>query len=336
MAIAVENDQLMAIDRRDQLAEIGEPVDLEKMAAAYAELSRSAATRRAYRGDWRAWLAWCAVRGVCALPADPIAIASWLASGVESGRSIATMARALTSISVAHRLARAGEPTRDPIVRETWAGICRTKGIAPLKQALPLLPEHLRRICGVLPRTAIGARDRAILLFGFASALRRQELARVNVGDISDRPEGVRLVVRRSKTDQEGRGRSIGVPFGSDLCPIAALRDWLRVAGIESGAVFRRVLDSRRRQAELFPDLGPRLDGRSICQIVQRAAKLAGYDPSLYSGHSLRAGFCTAAAAAGATERAIARQTGHKSDRILRNYIREGGLFNEHPCQGLL
>jgi len=310
---------------------------LVEAAADYASLARADATKRAYRHDWQSWQFWAERRHLVALPAAPGAIAAYLADQADKGRSISTIARALTSISVAHKLARAGEPTRDPIVRETWAGICRAKGIAPLRQAAPLLPEDLVRICSVLPHTAIGARDRAILLFGFASALRRQEIGRINVGDLTDRPEGLRLIVRRSKTDQEGKGRIVGIPFGvSDLCPVAALRTWLEVAGIKSGAVFRRVLDSRRRQAELFPDLGDRLDGRAICLVVKKAAIAAGYDGSIYSGHSLRAGFCTAAAAAGATERAIARHTGHKSERVLRGYIREGGLFDDNACKGLL
>lgn len=314
--------------------------DLEKLvevAASYAGLARSEATRRAYRHDWMSWSFWAERRKVAAMPAAPAALAAYLADQVDKGRSISTIARALTAISVAHKLARAGEPTRDPIVRETWAGICRSKGIAPVRQAAPLLPDHLRRICELLPRTSIGYRDRAILLIGFASALRRQEIGRINIGDITDKPEGLRLIVRRSKTDQEGRGRIVGIPFGvSDLCPVLALRQWLDVSGIKAGAVFRRVLDSRKRQKEMFPDLGDRLDGRAICLVVKKAAAAAGYDPLLYSGHSLRAGFCTAAAAAGATERAIARHTGHKSERVLRGYIREGGLFNECAGQGLL
>jgi len=314
----------------------GDLAGLVEAAADYADLARAEATKRAYRHDWMSWSFWCERRRLEPLPAAPGAIAAYLADQVDKGRSISTIARALTSISVAHKLARAGEPTRDPIVRETWKGICRAKGIAPLRQAAPLLPEHLARICSVLPHTAIGVRDRAILLFGFASALRRQEIGRINVGDLTDRPEGLRLIVRRSKTDQEGKGRIVGIPFGGDLCPVKALRDWLDVSGIKSGAVFRRVLDSRRRQAELFPDLGDRLDGRAICLVVKKAAIAAGYDGSIYSGHSLRSGFCTAAAAAGRSERAIARHTGHKSERVLRGYIREGGLFDECAGQGLL
>lgn len=314
----------------------GDLAGLVEAAADYADLARAEATKRAYRHDWMSWSFWCERRRLEPLPAAPGAIAAYLADQVDKGRSISTIARALTSISVAHKLARAGEPTRDPIVRETWKGICRAKGIAPLRQAAPLLPEHLARICSVLPHTAIGVRDRAILLFGFASALRRQEIGRINVGDLADKPEGLRLIVRRSKTDQEGKGRIVGIPFGGDLCPVKALRDWLDVSGIKSGAVFRRVLDSRRRQAELFPDLGDRLDGRAICLVVKKAAIAAGYDGSIYSGHSLRSGFCTAAAAAGRSERAIARHTGHKSERVLRGYIREGGLFDECAGQGLL
>jgi integrase len=170
--------------------------------------------------------------------------------------------------------------------------------------------------------TVAGLRDKALLLLGFSAALRRSEIVNLDVEDLSFRSDGFLLRIRRGKTDQEGRGRTIGVAHGRNgTCPVVAVRRWLMAAGIESGPLFRAVdRHDHIRQG--------RLCGRTVCRIVKRHVPQAGLDPARFGGHSLRSGFATSAAAAGVEEREIAEVTGHRSLVVLRGYIRSGKLFD--------
>lgn len=176
-----------------------------------------------------------------------------------------------------------------------------------------------------LPTDLQGRRDRAILLLGFAGAFRRSELVSLDVGDLSLDARGLTVTLRRSKTDQSGRGRRIGIPFGSNptTCPIRAVQDWLVASGITAGPLF-----PSRRTGRRFP-------ARGVADLVKRAATAIGLDPSQVAGHSLRSGFATAAAQAGKTEHAIAAQTGHRSLTILRGYVQHGSLFTDNAAGGL-
>jgi integrase len=173
-------------------------------------------------------------------------------------------------------------------------------------------------------------RDRALLLVGFASALRRAELVSLNVEDVTTGPDGLTITLRRSKTDQEGAGRPIGVPFGSSpaTCPVRALAAWVAAAGITDGPLFRGV----SRHGAL---LG-RLSGRGVARVVQRGAASVGLEVANFGGHSLRAGLATAAEKAGKSERAIMAQTGHRSVTMVRRYIRDANLFSDNAAAGLL
>jgi integrase len=216
------------------------------------------------------------------------------------------------------------------MVREVVKGLRRRVGVAQ-RQVSPIIVEHLRRIVEHLPDTPAGLRDRALLLVGFAGAFRRSELVSLDVADLGEQPVGLVINLRRSKTDQEGAGRKVGIPFGAELslCPVRALRAWREAAQIDEGPLFRPV--DKHGTA-----LARRLSAHSVAVIVKRIAAVAGYDPRLFSGHSLRAGLATAAAAAGKSERAIMRQTGHRSEVMLRRYIRDGELFLENAAEGLL
>jgi integrase len=180
-----------------------------------------------------------------------------------------------------------------------------------------------------LPPGVIGIRDKALLLVGFAGALRRSELVALTVADLDFTPEGLVVALRRSKTDQEGKGRKIGIPPGrARTCPVRALQDWLEAAGIGEGAVFRGV--NRHGQVADKP-----LTGRSVARIIQRAAERAGLDSTRFAGHSLRAGLVTTAAKAGKPTHSIMAQTGHKSVGMVQKYIREAKLFEENAAAGI-
>jgi integrase len=270
--------------------------------------------------DWKHFAAWCTGANLCSLPASPAAIGAYIAGHADT-LSIATLQRRLAAISVAHRHAEHYLDTRHPAISSVMRGLRREKGSAQRQveaATLPLLCQ-LVAACG---SDLIGLRDRALLLVGFASALRRSELAALDVSDITICEEGVRISVRRSKGDQVGRGELVAIGrTGSVICPIKALEHWLTAVGIAEGRVFRSVAKGGR--------LGLTFSDKSVARVVKHRAKLAGLDPAMFAGHSLRAGFATAAARAGVEERDIARHTRHKSAAV-RRYIREGALFRRN------
>jgi integrase len=200
------------------------------------------------------------------------------------------------------------------------------QGIAQTAKS-PLLPADLRRISALLPSGLAGTRDRALLLLGFAGALRRSELVGLNVEDLDFREEGLVITLRRSKTDQEREGRQVGIPYGSDptTCPFRSVRAWIRASGINAGALFRPV----SRNGTLGQS---RLSDRSVALLVKRFAEQIGKDASCFSGHSLRAGLVTAAALAGVSDRSIMAQTGHRSANMVRRYVRDCSLFRDNAA----
>jgi len=288
-------------------------------------------TARAYGGDLKRFEGWCADQGVQSMPALPQVVAAYAKKLVEDGKRISTVERALAAISTAHRLrGHEPSPTTAKAVRVVMKAQRRLVSTLQ-RQASPVVVEHLQRLVEVLPPTTAGKRDKAIILLGFAGAYRRSELVSLDVEDIDEVPEGIRVLLRRSKTDQEGQGVWVAVPFGvnAQLCPVRALRAWLEAAGVHTGAIFRQV-DKHDRARE------QRLSAQSVALVVKRAAKSAGYDPSRYSGHSLRSGLATAAATAGHSERVIMKQTRHRSVTQVRKYIRDGEAFTENALLWLL
>lgn len=285
--------------------------------------AKAANTLRAYRSDWRDFVAWCAERELEPLPATPQTVALYAADSAARVKAN-TISRRLSSISQAHKAADLPSPVGHHLVRTTMSGIRRAIGTAQKGKA-PLLTEDLRAVVDAMPSTLAGARDRALLLLGFAAAVRRSELVALDVGDVEDTNDGLVVTIRRSKTDQEGEGRKVGVPYGSTpaTCPVRAVRAWLQASAISDGALFRAIAPS---------GVGDRLSDRSVALIVKRRVEAAGLDPRRFAGHSLRAGLATSAARGGATERAIMAQTGHKSLAVMRRYIRDGTLFSENAA----
>ena len=287
------------------------------------------ATVTAYRSDWRAFTSWCNLRGHQPLPAAPQTVAAWLTEHATAGYATATLQRRLITISRTHRRHGHPAPTDHPAVTTTWSRLRRELGVAPRKVA-PITLEVLRTLIATCPPTTAGDRDHALLVIGFAGALRRSELAQLSRSDIEHTPAGLIVTIRRSKGDQHGAGQRLGLPNGShhDTCPTRTLTAWTRHLPTDSNALFRAV-DRHGNIANRH------LAGRAIADIIKRRAAAAGLDPDRYSGHSLRAGFATSAAAAGATEIAIARQTRHRSMDVLRGYIREGDLFRTNAATTL-
>jgi integrase len=264
------------------------------------------------------------------LPALPQTVALYLTDRAATLKT-SSLARRLTTINRAHQAAGQPSPAtmQNAIVSEVWKGIKRKKGIAQHGKK-PFLTPDLRRMIAALPPDLQGLRDRALLLAGFAGGFRRSELAGLRVEDLETTPDGLIVRLGRSKTDQEGQGRSVALPYGSDpeTCPVRALRAWLEHAGTMAGPVFRAI-DRRGLVSD------NKLHADSIGYLVKRAAGLAGLGTAEYAGHSLRAGLATQAAMNGASELAIMKQTGHRSLATVRKYIREGSLFRDNAATKL-
>lgn len=310
------------------------PVEtLAEAAQSLAEDALAPATRAAYRSDWNRWVKWCKSHGF-----DPLGqagtLALYLAEMVASGKKIPTIDRALSAISLAYRLADKPNPRQDPAVSAVFKGARRRVGVAP-EQMTAILPSQLQRMVEALPMTECqrlrSVRNRAAMVLGFCGGFRRSELLALDVRDVVEVPEGLKIFIRRSKTDQEGRGRWIGLPYASVLsvCPVRSYRDWLAAAGIEQGPVFRTI------SKDGLVVLDTRLCERQFADVVKSSAQRVGL-PGRYGGHSLRAGLVTAAMQAKKNPKSIMQQTGHRTMDILLRYVREQGLFDDNPAAGLL
>ncbi|MDY0002803.1 MAG: site-specific integrase [Polyangia bacterium] len=305
------------------------PVDLVAQARDFASASRAPSTLRGYQTCWHHFSEWCSLHGFRPLPALPEVVALYLTDRARTLRP-QSLGKYLSAISVAHKTAGYDSPTCNPKVGTLLQGIRRTLGCTEVGKDALLVPD-LRRILDACPQDqTLGLRDRALILLGFASAMRRSEIVSLDVGDVSFGTEGVTIHLRRSKTDQEGHGRRIGIPHGThpDTCPCLALRAWLDSSGVRDGPLLRGVT----RHGHVQPG---RMASRTVARAVQRRASEAGLDPDRFGAHSLRSGFATSAAMAGVSERQIARQTGHQSMSVLRRYIRDGSIWRDNAAAQL-
>ena len=285
--------------------------------------SKSENTLRGYRSDWREFCSWCEARALAPLPAAPESVASYIADSA-ARLKVGSIQRRLNAIAEAHKAAGEDTPTHAGLVRNTLKGIRRTLGTAAAQKAAALT-DDVRAMIDATDTGLIGARDRALVLLGFAGAFRRSELVALEVADCAFGRDGLTVTVRRSKTDQAGAGRNVGVPYGSnpDTCPVRTLQAWVELASIADGPLFRSINRHGRIQSA-------RLSGIDVARVVKKLAKGAGLDARKYAGHSLRAGHATSAAIAGASERSVMNQTGHRSVQMVRRYIRQGSLFTEN------
>lgn len=289
--------------------------------AEYVAASTSQNTRRAYRLDLLDFEAWGG-----ALPTSPELLATYIAERA-STLSPYTIARRLVGIGRAHTSQGLENPAKSDLVATVMRGIRRTHG-KPQRRVAPLLRQDIFNILPLMVGTR-GVRDRALLLVGFAAALRRSELTSLHVEDFAFCEEGMLIHLRRSKTDQVGEGRQIAVPFGrTGVCAVGAMRTWLLHSNVESGPAFRSVDKAGRVRGGL--------SSQSVAIILKTYAGRIGISPGQISGHSLRAGFVTSAAQAGAAIHKIQQQTGHRSLAMLARYIRDGRIFQDNACALIL
>lgn len=296
----------------------------------YIKEAKAAETRRGYRTDWKHFSEWCRHHARQALPASPETVALYLTACAQTAKA-STLQRRLTSISQAHAAAAFSEsPTKTALVRSVFQGIRREHGVARQVKT-PALSQDVIRMVHALPAdTLAGMRDRALILVGFAGAFRRSELAALTVADVAFHDRGMTLTIRWSKTDQEGAGQPVGIPFGAveDTCPVRALQTWMETAGISEGPLLRSV-DRHGNVA------GRGICARTVADVVKRTVAKIGKDPGMFAGHSLRAGLATSAAMHGKSMASIMKQTRHRSEAMVRVYIRDGSLFRDNAADGI-
>ncbi|MDX6396093.1 MAG: hypothetical protein QOJ73_7156 [Streptosporangiaceae bacterium] len=298
--------------------------------AGYVAAARAPNTLRGYRSDWSEFTTWCAHGRLDPLPAEAATISCYLTELARSGAKVGTMSRRLSAIRFAHQLRDLPDPTTGARVVAVWEGIRRTHG-APPEQADPLMPPELLDVLDACPQTKVwktrgrptepnlaGLRDRALLLVGFFAALRRSELAALTVDQVTEHLNGLVIALPRSETNQHGvHAELVVLPRAGHptRCPVTALRVWLDAAQISEGPVLRPVSKGNR-------PLSRRLHPESVNTLIQAAVARTGLDPVPYSAHSLRAGFVTYAHLRGASDRAIAHQTRHRSLATVGTYVR--------------
>ncbi len=289
--------------------------------------SKANNTIRAYRSDFKDFGIFCARHGFDSLPSEPKIVSLYL-THLSKNSKISTIRRRLVSISIVHRLKGHYLDTKHPIIIENLMGIRRVKGSAQ-KGKKPLLISHLKSIINVIDEQITDeikkSRDKTLILIGFGGGFRRSELISIDHEDLEFVQEGLKINIKRSKTDQFGEGMMKGIPyFQNELyCPVKNLKKWLKLSEIKSGPIFRRF----SKGLSLTKN---RLTDQSVVLLIKNYLELGGIDNLNYSGHSLRSGFATVAAESGADERSIMAMTGHKTTQMVRRYIKEANIFKNN------
>jgi len=290
--------------------------------------SKAINTVRAYKSDFNDFGIFCAQNGFKSLPSEPKIVSIYLTYLSTKEAKISTLRRRLVSIGVIHKLKGHYLDTKHPSIIENLMGIKRRKGSIQ-KAKKPILINHLKAIIDVIDQQnkeeIKKLRDRTIILIGFSGGFRRNEIVSLNCDDLDFVPEGLKINIRRSKTDQFGEGLIKALPYfdNSEYCPVVSMKKWIDISKISNGPIFRRFLKGSKLSIN-------RLTDQTIALLIKEYLTLAGIDNRNYSGHSLRSGFATSAAESGAEERSIMAMTGHKSTEMVRRYIKEANLFKNN------
>jgi len=289
--------------------------------------SKANNTLRAYKSDFKDFGIFCAKHGFNSMPTEPKVVSLYL-THLSANSKISTLRRRIVSIGVVHKLKGHYLDTKHPIIIENLMGIKRKKGSFQTGKK-PILINHLKQIINTIDEQKIEKikklRNRTLILIGFGGGFRRTELISINHEDLDFVEEGVKITLRRSKTDQFGEGMVKGLPYFTNekYCPVTSLKNWLTISKIKTGPIFRRFAKGSILTSN-------RLTDQSVVLIIKKYLELAGIETQNFSGHSLRSGFATVAAESGADERSIMAMTGHKTTQMVRRYIREASLFKNN------
>ena len=290
--------------------------------------SKANNTVRAYKSDFKDFSLFCVQNGFKSLPSEPKIVSLYLTHLSTKDVKMSTIKRRLVSIGVIHKLKGYYLDTKHPSIIENLMGIKRRKGSIQ-KGKKPLLINHLKEIINVIDKEnkneIVKIRDRSIILVGFSGGFRRNEIVSLDYDDLDFLPEGLKISLKRSKTDQFGEGFIKGLPYfdNHQYCPVLSLKKWIEISKINSGPLFRRFTKGSNLSVN-------RLTDQTVALLIKKYLQLTGIDSKNYSGHSLRSGFATSAAESGAEERSIMAMTGHKSTEMVRRYIKEANLFKNN------
>ena len=290
--------------------------------------SKAKNTVRAYKSDFKDFGLFCVQNGFKTLPSEPKIVSLYLTHLSTKEIKLSTIKRRLVSIGVIHKMKGHYLDTKHPVIIENLMGIKRRKGIVQ-KGKKPLLINNLKKIVDVINIQQIKdikkLRDKSIVLIGFSGGFRRNEIVSLDFEDLDFVFEGLKITVKRSKTDQFGEGLTKGLPYFENklYCPVTTLKRWLNVSKIKDGPLFRRFTKGSKLSKN-------RLSDQSVALIIKQYLNFAGVNSSNYSGHSLRSGFASSAAESGAEERSIMAMTGHKSTEMVRRYIKEANIFKNN------
>ena len=290
--------------------------------------SKANNTIRAYKSDFNDFALFCTQNGFKSLPSEPKVVSLYLTHLSTKNAKMSTLRRRLVSIGVIHKLKGHYLDTKHPSIIENVMGIKRRKGSIQ-KAKKPLLINNLKHIINIIDKVnneeIKKSRDRSIILIGFSGGFRRNEIVSLDYDDLEFVAEGLKINLKRSKTDQFGEGSVKGLPYfdNPQYCPVVSIQKWIEISKITSGPMFRRFIKGSKLSEN-------RLTDQTVALIIKKYLKLAGIDSTNYSGHSLRSGFATSAAEAGAEERTIMAMTGHKSTEMVRRYIKEANLFKNN------
>ena len=294
--------------------------------------SKANNTLKAYKSDFRDFGAFCAKHGFKSLPSEPKIVSLYI-THLSKNSKISTLRRRIVSISMVHRLKGHYLDTKHPIIVENLMGIKRVKGSIQ-KGKKPLLINHLKSIINVIDDQKFDEikklRDKSIILIGFSGGFRRSELISIDHEDLEFVPEGLKITIKRSKTDQFGEGMIKGLPYfkNETYCPVNSLKKWIKISKIESGPIFRRFSKGSAITEK-------RLTDQTVVLLMKKYLNLAGIENKNFSGHSLRSGFATVTAESGADERSIMEMTGHKTTQMVRRYIREANIFKNNALNNI-
>ena len=301
---------------------------LERETILNLEHSKAPNTIRAYQSDFNDFCLFCSKNSFKSMPTDPKIVSLYLTHLSTNEAKMSTLKRRIVSIGVIHKLKGHYLDTKHPSIIENIMGIKRRKGSIQ-KAKKPLLINTLKKLINVIDQQdkeeVKKLRDRSIILIGFSGGFRRNEIVSLDYDDLDFVPEGLKINLRKSKTDQFGEGFTKALPYfdNSQYCPVVSLKKWIEISKITSGAVFRRFSKGSRLSKN-------RLTDQTVALLIKEYLKLTGIDSKNYSGHSLRSGFATSAAESGAEERNIMTMTGHKSTEMVRKYIKEANLFKNN------
>lgn len=307
--------------------------DLEESSvAAYAEACFATSTKRAYNGDWASFESWCRERCISSLPAKPDDVARYLAFEADRGLSPRTLERRLAAIGANHKKHMRPTPlasSRGDLIRRVLAGI-RRSSLAQARKKAPLEAHHVMDMIRLSSGDGLRAsRDRAVLALGLAGALRRSEIAALQIRDLEFENDGVRVHIRRSKTDPFAQGQSVSIPHGRRIRPVDHVNRWLARAGHSDGYLFRRLTRGDQMTEKPISD-------RTVARLVQSKAKMLGLDPRLFGAHSLRSGFLVEAARHNASVLKMSEVSRHRCLNILLEYVRDAHRYHNHAGDGFL